>query len=215
MRLFIAAEISPETRREIERLRDAASAGLGRFGRAPRIRWVKPEQAHVTLRFLGEVGARVLPAVCAAIERPFVLPPGEVCWARIIVLPTVRAPRVIALGATRGEEFLSELASQVAARLESIPELLESGRGHSGPAAGHSPARPFKPHITLGRIKEPGRRVDWGELLGAVQPAASVSWVERVVLMQSELSREGPTYTAIGTGRLVSAVEHSDRSGRE
>ena len=162
--------------------REAAADVAARLRRAPLgegVRWVRSEAYHVTLRFLGNVEIGKLPALCeaaaaaVAARGPFVLELGA---AR--VLPSPRRPRVVVL----------ELAPQ--APLEALARRLEE----VAVAQGFAPERrAFRAHLTLGRVRH--RRVPDVEGVAAA-PGTQIP-VQEVVLLRSDLEREGPRYTAL------------------
>ena len=63
VRTFIAVEISSEVRSRAARLISQLEAT------GANVRWVKPEQMHLTLKFLGDVDLREIPEVCAAVSQ--------------------------------------------------------------------------------------------------------------------------------------------------
>jgi 2'-5' RNA ligase len=181
MRLFVAADISDETRAQIRSVRDALEPLIaGR--RAPRITWVHESAAHVTVRFIGEVSDQQAAAIAAVLTPALVTVPFEVCWDRVGTFPGGRSPRVIWLSATRGAESLAELAALVGTRLESVI------------AGGDT--RPFKAHLTIGRVRDPGR-VAWAAALARVTIEPTITRVDHVTLYRSQLSPKGPTYTEL------------------
>lgn len=128
LRLFVAIDPPEAVRNRLQQVQ-----------RAGGVRWVPVEQLHLTLLFLGNVPAdRLEPlkqALAAIREREFTLTLGEPgCF------PTMRAPRVLWIGLER-QPLLDSLAAAVrqAATVCDLP--LEE--------------KPFTPHITLGRVKEP------------------------------------------------------------
>ncbi len=178
VRAFFAAEIDDGLRRELS----SVIEDLDRVG--AQVRWVRPENLHFTVKFLGdvplaEVGsiAEAAGAVCAEHE-PFA---GQV--RGVGPFPPQRRMRIVAarmadggrLGAVRDdlEPFMEEFG---------VPP---DGRG-------------FKAHLTLGRVKGP-RGVQ--ELAAALDPYAARDfgecYIEELTLFQSELSRSGPTYTPL------------------
>ena len=134
----------------------------------------------MTLRFIGEVSDDCAAQIETALLPDFALGPFDVQWNRVGTFPGGRSPRVLWIGASRGNEKLAELAQLVEARL--IPIV--------GPAE----SRPFKAHLTVGRIKEPGRFV-WAEAVSRLQLEPSATRVDHVTLYRSRLSPKGPTYT--------------------
>jgi RNA 2',3'-cyclic 3'-phosphodiesterase len=183
MRLFVAADISDKTRVALRSVRESIAPKIAAARVAPRVSWVKEEAAHVTLRFIGNVADDIGAAIVAALAAPFDLRPFRVQWETIGTFPRGRSPRVVWMGATDGAEKLATLAGLVASRLDII--------------LGPGEDRPFKPHLTVGRIKEPGRHVDWPRILAAASPGPTTTRVNHVTLYQSRLSPKGPTYTAM------------------
>ncbi|MGQ9779136.1 MAG: RNA 2',3'-cyclic phosphodiesterase [Bacillota bacterium] len=180
LRLFVAIWLP-------EPLARAAAARLEELRQGSRgIRWVRPEQLHLTLKFLGETPRAELPqlfsalAGVAAATRPFSLSlaPGG-------VFPPGGPPRVIWLGVTPEEE-LAVLAARVEEALVPL---------------GHPPEkRPFRAHLTLGRA-EPGAIFD-RVLLGRAL-AGGPAVVGRLSLVQSVLRPQGPVYTTLADWSFV------------
>ena len=181
IRAFLAVELSEPARE--------AAAGLARelAERSPGVRWARPEGYHVTLRFLGDVAPGRVPALARSVgeavagHAPFAMRLGA---PRLF--PDSRRPRVVALG-LEPEQELGALAAAV-----------ERGVVVAGfPAEG----RPFRAHLTLGRVREPGARV---ALPGSAPPAPAWS-VREVILFQSELLPQGARHIplerfALGAG---------------
>jgi 2'-5' RNA ligase len=190
MRLFVAADISDDTRTQLLRVRHQLEPLLARARRAPRITWVSPEVAHVTLRFIGEVtgekAAALRNVICGNLDRP----PFSVQWSTVGTFPSGRSPRVVWLGATHGALELSALAAAVNVELESL--------------VGPADERPFKPHLTVARIKDSGAGVAWRQTVAEVTPGVTTTHVDHVTLYQSQLSSKGPTYHPLSRWTLSS-----------
>ncbi|HEY9724697.1 MAG TPA: RNA 2',3'-cyclic phosphodiesterase [Oscillatoriaceae cyanobacterium] len=175
MRLFTALDMPPSALAAFI----AAEASLKEriLGR----RWQRSENAHLTLQFLGEAPEQALPGLkrelrdaCAAIS-PFDLALGN--------LGTFggRRARVLWLGIDGDVEALRAL--EIATR-EAIIRL-----GHA------LETRRYSPHITLCRELE--QPVDLAELESEVA-IERVAWgVETAVLYHSDLTPQGPCYTAL------------------
>ncbi|HEX7004772.1 MAG TPA: RNA 2',3'-cyclic phosphodiesterase [Trueperaceae bacterium] len=158
------------------------------------IRWQRLEQSHLTLRFLGEVEARALPACRLAVSeaarrsRPFTL-----STAGFGAFPTPARPSVLWLGVGGDREELDHLQSLVTAGLEHVADA--------------SRTETFRPHLTLGRVKRMGQaaRSAFADLLNA-PPPAPVSWrVESVALLSSELRASGARYEELLSARLAAS----------
>jgi 2'-5' RNA ligase len=175
IRAFIAIELPEGVR--------AAVAGvigaLKESGDGGAVRWSRPENLHVTLRFLGDVPRRRVPRIARGVGlATAALPPFCMRLGRVGVFPNRRRPRVVAL-AVGPEESLAGLAQAV----DSAVAL-----------AGVAPDRfRFRPHLTLGRMRGRG-------LLPVTAPVTAEGQslvVEEIVLFRSELSNRGATYTPL------------------
>lgn len=174
MRLFIGIPLPEAYQRGLADLR----ARL-----APRLRstlsWTREGNWHVTLKFLGEVveeNVEIIGETLAGLRfAPFILQAGGAGY-----FPNTRSPRVFWVGLTRGGDECVAWAETVEAAME------EMGFPREG--------RPFRPHLTLARIKE-ARRDDWEALRreaeGFEWPAARI---EEAVLWRSRLGPGGPAY---------------------
>ncbi|HRN17504.1 MAG: RNA 2',3'-cyclic phosphodiesterase [Trueperaceae bacterium] len=136
-RLFIAVSI-PESVR----------ANLARVGTAADVRgvkWVKPENFHLTLAFLGEVEER---RVADAEEAAYVATEGYAEPLRLIAqglgaFPNEERAKVLWAGLTGDVPALIAMRSSLAAELKRSGFTLEEKR--------------FRPHITLARFRVPQR----------------------------------------------------------
>ena len=182
MRLFLAADIDAETRRRLATVEDELRAGFAEARVPPRITWVDPLVAHVTVRFIGETSeetaVRVQSALAALRFRAF-----AVTWGTLGTFGGNRHPRSIWVGPIAGQDGFARLAQDIDARLD--------------PVIGAGSARPLTPHLTLGRVRDRGTGVDWARALQAVTFTPTVTRIEHVTLYQSRLSSKGPTYTAM------------------
>lgn len=177
IRVFIAIELSSEIR---QRLGETISH-LKRD--APRVRWVPPENLHLTLKFLGDTPEEELPSVFAAVDElaasvsPFFLEiQGVGCF------PHLRAPRVIWAGCGEGTEEVQRLARQVE------DAFYELGFGRE--------RRPFHPHITLGRVNLPrdAASLSLEEEIDRMFGALSI---ESITVFMSTLKKSGAEYAAM------------------
>jgi 2'-5' RNA ligase len=192
IRSFIAIPLSPEVQRSAKRLmRDLRQEKDG-------IKWVPEDNLHLTLKFLGEVIDRDVPAVCRSIREvcqhfaPFALE-----FAGAGGFPTSDRPRVIYAGIVDGSESLIQLVTALETELAKL---------------GFKPEpRDYRPHLTLGRVKSSGRSAS-ADLVDRVQRNAErklgTMAADQVKLIASFLDREGPTYNVMDTiwlGRAATA----------
>lgn len=187
LRTFIAVELA---RPQKERLL-AVQESLTRGGAG--VKWVEEKNLHVTLLFLGEVDDRELIKVCQAVSAACA-PHSDftLTLAGISGFPNPRRPRVIFAGIESGAAELRALHDTLE------PPLLELG-------CYRREDRPYTPHVTLGRVRSEGG----GDQL-ALAMARYSGWqggttdVHEVLVMSSELTRDGPTYTVLSRGKLAS-----------
>ncbi|MGH7663179.1 MAG: RNA 2',3'-cyclic phosphodiesterase [Gemmatimonadaceae bacterium] len=187
MRLFLAINLPDEVRiaigKAVEPLRAAA----------PSVAWIGAERLHLTLKFLGEQPEAMLGALGSVVHAVARRSPAiELELGGIGAFPRLLRPRVIWLG----------IAPEP--RLELLHRDVESGCAELGiPVDG----RPFRPHVTLGRVRSrlhtdaarelsrAARRVRYG----ASVPVASVE------LMQSAPRPGGPHYSVVASAMLRAA----------
>lgn len=186
MRLFIAVDVSDEIRARAVALRREAGA------RDPRLehllRWVAPEHLHLTLRFLGELGAEAAGLVEAALTPPLAAAPfawrlGGLGW-----LPGPTRPRVLVGRVGDGVDLFAALQAEVEARVR-----------RAAVVAGET--RPFLAHLTLARVRE-GRAPEVARAGDALSGLAGfddvpAARVDSVTLYESTLSPRGPTYASL------------------
>jgi 2'-5' RNA ligase len=177
IRAFVAIELEAETRARlaelIESLRD----------RIRGVRWVRPEGIHLTLRFLGYARNEVLEALRPALrEAAGSCPAGTAIVSGLRTFPESGRARVIWIAISVPPSVL---------RLQEACERAAVAAGFE------AETRAFRPHLTLGRWKEPARcpplpGVDLG-------PTS----LDRLVLFRSQPGRAGSVYTPIETFALA------------
>lgn len=186
LRIFVAVELSEETRAALD-------AEIGRMReRGADVKWVKPEGLHITVKFLGQVSRRDVPAILGALEaaaRARKRFPMEISGLGFFPRPT--KPRVVAAGVDEvGAASLALLAADVE------DAFVEVGFGREN--------RGFRGHVTLGRVKSPkGIAALSDYLLTHDGRPFGEDWVESIALVMSELRREGPLYTVLGHASLA------------
>lgn len=187
MRLFVAVDVSDDTRAQLGRVRNVLESRLAASRKAPRVTWVAEAAAHVTVRFIGEVSEETAEKVRGALAAPFEIPAYEMHFEGVGAFPNRRRPRVVWVGATRGQDETAAVAAAVNARLD--------------PLIGPGEERAFRAHLTIARVKEPAP-FDWDAALAATNAGRSRSPIDHVTLYQSKTSPKGPAYTAMCTTSL-------------
>ena len=170
IRCFVAVDLPGEMREAIGRLQSQiATKGL---------RLVQPELVHVTLKFLGDVPEAKVERVTDALRKVFVAP----FTAHVASMGTFsgRDIRVVWLGL---EGNFEELYQKVESALS--------------PVGFEREARGFSPHVTLGRVGQPGMETN-REIHSKITAFRDVDLgrftVDRFYLKKSTLTRGGPIY---------------------
>jgi RNA 2',3'-cyclic 3'-phosphodiesterase len=187
VRLFVAVELSRRTRDAMADEQKRMAAAIGRAG-AP-LKWVRVDQAHLTLVFLGEVDEARMPALVGAFGTDIDLAPFEMVFTGIGVFPARGAPRVLWAGIDGGLPELQALHDVVAARVGAQGVPVE--------------AREFHPHLTLARWPA-AQPSDRERARAAARPGAIAR--ERVTgatLFESRLSPAGAAHTALARVNLT------------
>ncbi len=174
---------------------DRVALGLG-ARLASRISWTKPGNWHITLKFLGQVEQARMAQVAAALRgvvfAPFALTLGG---AGSFEAPG-RAPKALWTGVATGGQACAQLAAQVDAALAACGLAQE--------------ARAFRPHVTIGRVKDAAPGDDWSGLARTLErelgrEVFAPARMERFVLWRSVLGPGGPKYAAL---EVVPARDH-------
>ncbi|MFQ5991506.1 MAG: RNA 2',3'-cyclic phosphodiesterase [Nitrospiraceae bacterium] len=188
IRTFIAIELPGTLRQALADQQAQLRDLIGRTGdRSIRLQWVKPESIHVTLKFLGDVDASLIPKMQASLAGAVSSQPRfSVEVSGLGAFPDAQAPRVLWVGMSGSGKELAGLAAQVDQALHELGFPLES--------------RPFRPHLTVARIKERSREV--GRALtasGVMTKAVEIGSlaVSSVSVMKSELKPSGAVYTRL------------------
>lgn len=181
IRAFIAVEL-PDGLKDM--LRDFES-GL-RGPKSSCARWVDPSSVHLTLKFLGNVNAKMIDEVKKGLEadaacfQPFVLRTNDTGF-----FPNLHRIRVFWLGLGGDSEKLLGLQSRIEESTAKLGFPRES--------------RPFAAHLTLARLKDGCTLEDqrtFAETVGSLkfQPGYTMK-VSSVSLMRSQLTPAGAVYT--------------------
>jgi 2'-5' RNA ligase len=172
VRAFVAVFPPLEVRQE-------ALAVARRLPLGDRVRWIRPENVHLTLKFLGDVREEALDSICAALgEACAGYAPFDVGLMGLGAFPSARRARILWAGTSMGSDRLRSVAADVDAAL--VPLGFESEK------------RPYTPHMTLGRVR--GRPASLDLPSDAEGPGFRVEHVE---LMKSTLTQEGPIYKSL------------------
>ncbi|MBN2505846.1 MAG: RNA 2',3'-cyclic phosphodiesterase [Verrucomicrobia bacterium] len=182
MRTFVAINLPERVKAEIARRQRVLAAAPG--GQA--VRWIGDAQAHLTLRFLGDVPCEATPEIEAALRKAVAgVAPFELRLAGWGCFPGTGRPCVYWIGLEGALEVLGRLQAAVADRTRPWGKLED---------------RRFTPHLTVGRVKldEARRASRLVESLGLDAARPSACWrVEEVALMRSTLRPGGAEHAVL------------------
>jgi 2'-5' RNA ligase len=190
LRTFVAVNFSPELRRALAE----AGAGLSRSTPQRAMQWVKADNIHLTLKFLGDVPTDRIPEIAEALTASVgVVEPFQFTATGLGCFPNIRKPRVVWAGVEEeGARKLIALAAAVEAALNPLGFPKE--------------ARPFSPHLTLGRVRRETPPPDAARVGQAVAAQPMARWgtqaVSAIHLMKSDLQPGGSIYTTLHTANL-------------
>lgn len=178
-RAFVAIDLPESVRSSL----GAAQETLKSYGF--RVKWVRPESIHLTLKFLGNLDAARTDLIVNAMTlaaRGFAA--LSLAASGIGVFPNARRPRVIWIGLGGQLELLKSLQQTLDAHLADL--------GFPGES------RPFKGHLTLGRIKGKIAAGRMQTALDKLETFESEGFeVSRIILFKSELRPSGAIYSQV------------------
>ncbi|HEX3996927.1 MAG TPA: RNA 2',3'-cyclic phosphodiesterase [Pirellulales bacterium] len=184
-RTFVAVETPSEIRHRAAALLERLKAS------GAKVRWADTETMHWTLNFLGDVPDTEIAAVCECVTKavaPF--SPFDLEISHCGAFPSSGRPRTLWLGVGDGAAALIELQAALERDLAQLGFRPE--------------ARQFKPHLTLGRVRDGSMGLD--ELAELVRHHADFSagemYVDEIVVFSSQLERTGAVHTPLGHAPL-------------
>ena len=190
-RAFIAIELPENVRSKLREVQEQ----LREY--RIKISWTRPENIHLTLKFLGDTKNEIFESLCGVIEEAAnTCSPMKLYSQAIGVFPSVKRPRVLWTGIAGQTEALSKLQ-----------ETLDIGLFRLGfPRE----TRSFRGHLTLGRPKGGGSPEQFIDIIKTFQDVATEAFtVDCLHLYKSKLLPSGPVYS-----KLFSAPVKAESSER-
>ncbi|MEA3435249.1 MAG: RNA 2',3'-cyclic phosphodiesterase [Thermodesulfobacteriota bacterium] len=183
-RAFIAIELPEEITVFIHKIQE----GLRSYGF--KARWVRPENIHLTLKFLGDINKEDIKKAGDAIISAAGENASMSLGAKGIgFFPGVKRSRVIWTGIAGQKKELTDLQKTLDGKLDTVGFPKEK--------------RPFKGHLTIARIK---RKIDAMRLVDAMKEfgrfESKTFIADEVVLFKSELKPSGAVYTKLMSAAL-------------
>jgi RNA 2',3'-cyclic 3'-phosphodiesterase len=176
MRLFTAIDLPADVLANLESL-------IARLKPAARISWSPVANLHLTTKFIGEWPEERLEELAAALRSLPARPTIPIAIEKLGFFPNPHAPRVFWAGVHAGDA-LAQLARETEDALATLGIAKEQ--------------RPYSPHLTLARIKTPGKQP---ALLQAVAGLPSLDFgrftADRFFLYRSRTAPSGSVYTQL------------------
>jgi 2'-5' RNA ligase len=196
IRSFLAFELPADIKTIVTRV-------SGEVRKSPlEVRWVRPESIHLTVVFMGDIESEQVPlmggplaAVCANYS------PFKISLKPMGCFPNNRNPRVIWLGIEGDLERMSAFRDDLQTAL--------------APFGIKEEERAFRPHLTLGRFKKPGKRqIELEQLLATYRDLSSPACTLcELVLFRSDLKPGGAVYTKMRSWPLPGVSNQHEYPG--
>lgn len=187
MRTFIAIELPQEIKDSLSKIQEQLKQS------GADVKWVLPQNIHLTLKFLGEIDDIKLSKISEILEgtakdkNPF-----QVRISSLGAFPKLNFPRVIWIGIDKGDAETREIAGRLEEKIAKIGIPRED--------------RPFSSHITIGRTRSTLNR---DKLVGDLGTLASnfggnnlEFLVTKITLFKSTLTPKGPVYEILKEANL-------------
>ena len=179
MRAFIAVPLPEELREKVQTLQERIEMTDAD------IKFVGPDELHYNLKFLGEITAEQteqLKALLNGVASQF--EPFNLHAAGFGAFPSKSYARVVWIGAKAGSQ-----------ELKAMVELLDLKLGEMG---FKKEERPFEPHLTVGRVRSSRNKPELLVLLRELENLDIGAFeVRNIVLFESKLGPQGPTYNPV------------------
>ena len=187
MRTFIAIELPKEIKDSLSEVQDKLKTS------GADVKWVSPNNIHLTLKFLGEIDDKKLDKIAQILEK---ITKDESTYplrlSSIGAFPKINFPRVIWVGIDKGDIETKEIVNALEENIAKIGIPKED--------------RPFSSHITLGRVKSSLNRQGLVENLNSLTNYTEEEKLEflvtKITLFKSTLTPKGPIYEALKEASL-------------
>ncbi|HDI78196.1 MAG TPA: RNA 2',3'-cyclic phosphodiesterase [Desulfobacteraceae bacterium] len=186
IRSFLAFELPEFVKEELSGLIRSFNRGISK------VRWVKRENMHLTVLFLGNISEETIPAMAQDISdickrfSPFIVRmEGVGCF------PNLRNPKVIWVGIDGEIERMAKFHESLIMNLSKYGIKQEN--------------RTYRPHLTLGRVKGNSNIKD--RMVGMISKGRDITdkefILQELVLFKSDLRPRGPLYTKLNSWSLL------------
>ena len=152
------------------------------------IRWIPPENIHLTLSFLGNISDQDIPNIIQSIENCITSKYFKIIIESTGVFPSANFPKILWIGIGKGADELASLQQHIEKAVRKFKEINRKEN--------------FTPHITIARIRRSHRKIDVLPFLNTVYSPIELD-VNSVCLYESLLLPEGAQYTVLTEFPLI------------
>jgi RNA 2',3'-cyclic 3'-phosphodiesterase len=173
MRTFIALKIPEPVKKDISCFQNKLKSQFSK-----QIKWVEPENIHLTLKFIGEIKPEQIESINTVIQSCITnIKPFPISFDGAGAFPNLQYPKILWIDLKDGREKIIQLMISLNEKLADIGFEFET--------------RDLSPHLTIGRVKAPVSNLHF-------PPFTSDSFeINNIYLIKSELTRNKPIYTDI------------------
>jgi len=182
MRLIIAVEMNRSVEDAAREVIDDLRGRAARLAPRAKITWSAPERLHVTVRFIGDADDVKAQAIRSALGPTIDAPVFDVTVEGVGAFPPKGPLRVFWADLTDGRNGLLDVERAVSQRLETLVPAED---------------RPYSPHLTLARVKEPAGLSRTALVEGLATRHFGRVHVDAITLFESRLSPKGATHVPL------------------
>lgn len=179
LRLFLALELSGQQKHSLHDLQGRLRSNLNG------VRWVHPENMHLTIKYLGETNEDVLEDLKSGIKNVVnTIEPFTISYGKCGVFPSPQKARVIWVGLNEGHEETLKLHEKVESAVVSLGLPPEE--------------RAYSPHLTLGRVRyQLSPAAVEATLAENIYFKTGSAVTDGLYLFQSHLTKQGASYVPL------------------
>ena len=190
MRTFIALPLNEKLRQSLSALQsELKTVSTG-------IRWVTPQNIHLTLLFLGDISEDMVIPLSKTLDMvgndnaPYAIDVSGIGF-----FGKARSPRVIWAGLHGELHHITVMQEQIVAAVQAVGCQYDK--------------KPFKPHLTIGRVRSASQVKD---LVAAIDSKKNIPLgtldIQCVLLMKSDLTPQGPVHSVLHKSSLEATIRH-------
>lgn len=184
LRTFIAIELDEAVRKTLSTIQEH----LKKTGAD--VTWVKPDNIHLTLKFLGDTPIDKIDTMAELIRKACRKKSFVMELTHLGAFPKMESPQVLWIGITKGKDHMKEIVLE-------LEEILHE-------AGFQKEKREFDSHITLGRVRSNLNRFALTKAMMGYSFTPVMQEVNCIVFLKSTLSPRGPIYETLKTLTLNS-----------